>query len=329
MKVEINKPFIYHCGGEELAKVLLHYGFIHDTISDEYKIVCPFHNDVNPSMIVDLTHGTFFCFGCNEFGDAYKFIELLHPELNSLQCVLKLFKILKSNKLERLDFSNRVKKVKKNEDLYNVACDYYFGLSQIDWERDNSEEVLNAKHYMVKRGFTKKVLNECGAKITYNKQYEIIFPMYDEKDFKGWVCRTTLSDVEKKRKYLYNEGFLRGNTLVGHYVGYDYVFVVEGYMDMLKFIQYGVHNVVAILGWKMSKEQELKLKNAKVEHVVSSLDNDECGVKGTKYLRNIFKVVTRFVYPYDKKDVGEMDKQTFKLSYKKTLKKIAQDRRKP
>ena len=155
-----------------------------------------------------------------------------------------------------------------------------------------------------------------------------LLSMFDNKLFKGWVCRTTLPDVEKRRKYLYNEGFSRATTLVGDYEGYDYVFVVEGYMDRLKFIQYGVKNVVAILGWKMSYEQEKKLKAFGINHIISALDNDECGKKGTSYLKSIFKKVTRFCYLKGVKDPGEMNNKNFDVMYKKTMKKYAQDRRK-
>ena len=181
---------------------------------------------------------------------------------------------------------------------------------------------------MKQRGFYPSTLNECQAKITYNNQYQIIFPMFDNKLFKGWVCRTTLPDVEKRRKYLYNEGFSRATTLVGDYEGCDFVFVVEGYMDRLKFIQFGVKNVVAILGWKMSYEQEKKLKVSGINHVISALDNDECGKKGTNYLKSIFKKVTRFCYLKGVKDPGEMNNKNFDVMYKKTMKKYAQDRRK-
>ena len=88
-KIVVGEPYVYKCGGEELAKVLTYYGYIPDTQSLDYKIVCPFHQDVNPSMIVNLETGTFFCFGCNCTGDAFKFVELCNPKLNSLKAFLK------------------------------------------------------------------------------------------------------------------------------------------------------------------------------------------------------------------------------------------------
>lgn len=328
-KIEVGKPFIYKCGGEELAKVLLYYGYIPDTQSSEYKIICPFHQDVNPSMIINIETGTFFCFGCNCTGDAYKFVELINPKLNSLKSLLKFFKILKSRKVKKIDFSNRYKKSKRpNKELYEISWDYYYGLSNIDWVKDISEEITFTRDYMLKRGFTYDTLNKCEAKVTYNNSYPIIFPMMDNKVFKGWVCRTTNPMIEKKRKYLYNTGFSRRNTLVGDYDNCDYVFVVEGYMDRLKFIQFGVTNVVAILGWKMTKEQENKLKNAGVKIIISALDNDECGKKGTEYLKHIFSNVIRFKYLKNIKDPGEMSQELFNIMYKKTMKELVQYKRK-
>lgn len=321
------KPYTLHVGGVELAKVLFYYGLIPDTSSVEYKIVCPFHNDLNPSMIVNLENGTFFCFGCNVSGDAIRFVELMNKNLNSLQSLLKFFEILKSTKVEKIDFSKRRKSKKENSELYNIAYDYYYGLSKVDWVTSNDPDVIQCKMYMKKRGFSAKTLNKCEAKITYNKQYPIIFPMIDNEKFKGWVCRTTNPEVEKKRKYLYNQGFMRRNTLVGKYDDSETVFIVEGYMDRLKFVQFGVTNVVAILGWKMSKEQEDKIKSLGIKHVISALDNDECGRKGTEYLKTIFDKVTRFCYNKNIKDPGEMSKDEFDIMYKKTMIKYHKDSR--
>lgn len=321
-KIIQGKPFTFKLSGEELAKVLYYYGYIPDTSSVEYKIVCPFHEDLNPSMIVNLENGTFFCFGCGTSGDAYTFVRLLNKELNDLQCLLKLFEILKSNKVCKLDFSKRRKKRKPQKELYDIAWDYYYGLSNVDWRKSKNEEVIKCRDYMLKRGFNVDTLNKCKAKVTYNDAYPIIFPMLDNNTFKGWVCRTTTKEIEQKRKYLYNTGFSRATTLVGQYENEKTVFIVEGYMDRLKFIQYGITNVVAILGWKMSKEQEEELKQQGITHVISALDNDTCGKKGTEYLKTIFKV-TRFCYLKNIKDPGEISSQeVFDRMYNKTMKKF-------
>jgi len=324
-KPEVGKPYKFEVGGEELGKVLFYYGLISDVNEVEQKIVCPFHEDYNPSMIVNLHDGKFFCFGCNKSGNAYDFVESVEQKKGNtgLKVLKKFFEILKSDKVERLKVNTKMKTKKESEELYNMAYDYFYGLSKIDWKTSDLEEVNDSKAYMLKRGFTPNTLNKCGARVTFNKSYPIIFPMLDNGKFKGWVCRTNNPDIEKKRKYLYNGGFMRRTTLVGDYAGCKYVIIVEGYMDRLKFVQFGVEKgVCAILGWKMSQEQQKKLRDANVKYVISALDNDTCGRKGTEYLKTVFGEdrVVRWQYLKGIKDCGETNKGMFFKMYDKTIK---------
>jgi len=196
------------------------------------------------------------------------------------------------------------------------AYDYFYGLKTIDWGNEESP----IKEYMLNRGFTVQSLNKTKAKLTYNEAYPIIFPMLDLGEFKGWVCRTNLKSVEQKRKYLYNTGFSRRNTLVGDYNS-EVVILVEGYMDRLKLLQLGLHKVAAILGWKITEQQISKLKKQGVKHVISALDNDTCGEKGTQYLKKFFNVI-RFQYPEGVKDPGDLNKNNFAIALQRTKKEF-------
>lgn len=316
--------------GEELAKVLWYYSLIPSVDRAVQKIICPFHNDVNPSVIIDLQEGRWYCFGCGKSGDARKFVsEMEHKYngLNDLQSSLKFNKILKSKKVSDIKISRAVKKFKKTpkRELYVQAYDYYHCLSKVNWKTDSDvEDIESSKSYMKKRGYSSSTLNKVKAKVTYNKQYQIIFPLLDNGKFKGWVCRTTDKEVEKFRKYLYNKGFARITTLCGDYGSKDYVIVVEGFMDRLRFIESGIEpdNVVAILGWKMSDEQQKKLKDKGVKYLISALDNDSAGKKGTKFLKTTGFKVVRFQYLKGIKDPGEMNKIQLEKCYRRTMKKL-------
>lgn len=301
----------------ELYKILWYYDLLPESGN---KIICPFHKDENPSLLINLEEGNWYCFGCQKSGSALDFVKYMNPDLNDVSAYVEMLNILKSDEVKGCPKLNVLscKKSKRNKNLYDEAYDYYHGLSKIDWNNPEFSEALDVYLYMKNRGFDSNILNLSGAKITYNPVYPIIFPMLDNGIFKGWVCRTNNKDVEKKRKYLYNEGFSRSETLVGDYKEKDFVFVVEGYMDRLKFVQYGITNVVAILGWKMSKEQEQKLKSCGIKRVISALDNDESGRKGTRYLNTIFKT-TRFCYLKGIKDPGEMTRKDFKKMLNKTM----------
>lgn len=304
-------------GGKELAKVLIYYQLIPEVSSYHFSIRCPFHDDRNPSMSVDLETGKFFCFGCEAIGDAFDFVRRAEPELTELQACIHLSKILKSKEFANMSFKVSKKRQRNNKQLAIEAKDYYYGLSKTDWKNVDSEEEWILE-YMENRGFNAQTLNRCGAKINYNKVYPIIFPMLDNGKFKGWVCRTTNKRVEKNlAKYLYNDGFHKRTTVVGDYEGKKIIAVTEGYMDRLKMVQYGVNDVVALLGWHISDEQINKLKESGVELVISALDNDECGEKGTELLKKYFPVV-RFQYPNGVKDPGEMDRKTFLKCYNET-----------
>lgn len=308
--------------GEALAKVLWYYNLIPGVASSSQKIVCPFHNDINPSMIVNFEDGSWFCFGCNLSGDAISFVRNMEHKLkglNDLQAYKEYLRILKSDKCSDITVSLPKRPLKSiQSDLYLQAYDYYYGLRKVDWTGSEEPETVSAREYMLKRGFTPKTLNMCKAKVTYNQSYGLIFPMLDNGKFKGWVCRTMDKKIEQQRKYLYNEGFRRATTLVGDYGGKPYVIIVEGYMDRLKFIQYGETNVVAILGWKISEQQIQKLKDKGITKIISALDNDECGRKGTKFLERYFGV-TRWRYIKGVKDPGDMTKESFAKMHRKTL----------
>lgn len=313
----------------QLAKVLWYYNLVPEIHTLTQKIVCPFHGDVNPSLLVNLEEGSWFCFGCNEAGDARHFVELMESKYNranSLQACKTFNTIMKSSKCSgiHINVDNSCKTNRKaSKQLYDEAYDYYHGLKTYDWSTEEDvEEVLECRTYMFERGFKPDTLNKCKAKVTYNWSYGLIFPMLDNGKFKGWVCRTMRKQVEQRRKYLYNAGFSRATTLVGEYGKEEYVFVVEGYMDRLKFVQNGVTNVVAILGWKMSMQQKKKLDDAGVKYIISALDNDTCGRKGTKYLQTLFGKdnVVRFQYLKGIKDPGETEGQQFQKMYKRTMK---------
>ena len=269
-------------------------------------------------MIINLRQGTLYCFVCNKSGDAFSFVKMAFDKVDDLTCARRYFSILKSNKVKKINFI-RSKITKRKPDTAQAlieAEDFYFGLKTINWLTNNSPE----RKYMQERGFLSSSLNICKAKLTYSDNYPLVFPLFDMGIFKGWVCRTTSKRIEAKRKYLYNTGFSRTNTLVGEYNSKT-VALVEGYFDWLKMKQYGVNNVAAILGWKVTENQITKLKTCGVETIISALDNDVCGKKGTEYLKNFFNVVT-FKFPENVKDPGDLSRAQFRESKNETNREL-------
>ncbi len=301
---------------DELLKVLDYYHF---EVNGNEKIICPFHGDVNPSLKIDLESNFWYCFGCQQGGDAYTFhkkIQYMKGQKNELKVLQKYHKIINKKLVNK---SSELKTSVEKDRKYYRQClikakDYYYNLSKVNWKTTDCE----VREYMLYRGFNLTTLNKFGAKLTHKEEtYPIIFPIMDNGRFKGWVCRTTDFEINKKRKYLYNKGFRRKVTLAGEYKNTDTVILVEGYFDMLKAYQLGLKNVVAILGWKITDQQIKKLKAEGVVNIISALDNDTCGRKGTAYLKKFFNVI-KFPYPDNVKDMGDMDRNLLKAISNKT-----------
>lgn len=315
----------------QFIAALKHYNIYQE--DDQYKIICPFHGDKNPSLQINKQTGFFYCYGCGLSGGAFELVKNYEPSLSPIEIYKKLHSFVKEGKGDiggrdvytytNLPYTHSFvdSKVKYREGI-KLAKDFYFNLPETNWYK-LPEEAIPILRYMKHRGFTTSTLKKFGAKFTYNKNYPIVFPMYDNGIFRGYVMRTDDPTVEDQRKYMYNKEFRRRITLPGDYKN-STVILVEGFLDMLKAKQYGIKYVAAVLGWKLTSEQFEKLKRCGVKTIICALDNDECGRKGYKYLKRICSVnhisVKRIRYPKSMKDMGDLNKE----NSKQILKQIKQ-----
>lgn len=311
----------------QFIAALKHYNIYQE--DDQYKIICPFHGDKNPSLQINKQTGFFYCYGCGLSGGAFELVKNYEPSLSPIEIYKKLHSFVKEGKgdiggRDVYTYTNLLythsfvdSKVKYREGI-KLAKDFYFNLPETNWYK-LPEEAIPILRYMKHRGFTTSTLKKFGAKFTYNKNYPIVFPMYDNGIFRGYVMRTDDPTVEDQRKYMYNQEFRRRITLPGDYKN-STVILVEGVLDMLKAKQYGIKYVAAVLGWKLTSEQFEKLKRCGVKTIICALDNDECGRKGYKYLKRICSVnhisVKRIRYPKTMKDMGDLNKENSKLILK-------------
>lgn len=311
----------------QFIAALKHYNIYQE--DDQYKIICPFHGDKNPSLQINKQTCFFYCYGCGLSGGAFELVKNYEPSLSPIEIYKKLHSFVKEGKGDiggrdvytytNLPYTHSFvdSKVKYKEGI-KLAKDFYFNLPETNWYK-LPEEAIPILRYMKHRGFTTSTLKKFGAKFTYNKNYPIVFPMYDNGIFRGYVMRTDDPTVEDQRKYMYNKEFRRRITLPGDYKN-STVILVEGFLDMLKAKQYGIKYVAAVLGWKLTSEQFEKLKRCGVKTIICALDNDECGRKGYKYLKRICSVnhisVKRIRYPKTMKDMGDLNEENSKLILK-------------
>lgn len=299
--------------------VLKYYGIFED--QELYKIVCPFHGDLNPSMQINLNKSFFYCYGCGIHGSTFELVKAFEPTLNTFEVYRKVAEIVKGNtgpKNIAASAEPSFKSKASYREGIGLARDFYYNLPKTNWFKVD-EDAFGIKMYMNKRGFKTSTLNKAQAKATYNKLYPIVFPMFDNGIFRGYVMRTDDPQVEGERKYMYCKSFRRKITLAGQYKT-DTVILVEGFLDKLAGNQLGFENIAAILGWKISSEQFEKIKRKKIKKIICGLDNDESGIRGYKYLKRMCKEykisVVRIRYPKNVKDFGDL------LNNKNAAKKI-------
>lgn len=308
--------------GEDLLKVLIYYQQDFELDKSEFNIICPFHDDINPSMKISLSEGSYFCFGCACYGNALDFVKQAQPELNELHCAIVLEKIIRSKKVGNIKVRYKKKKRKNNKQSMNESYDYYYGLKTVDWYNVKTEEEKEVLQYMKSRGFDERALTIGKCKASYNKAYRAIFPILDNGEFKGYNCRTTNKLVEKQRKYLLSDGFYKRDTLCGTYKENSIVWICEGHLDWLNLKAKGhIKNIVALFGWHLSDMQLKKLQDKNIKTVVSALDNDASGEKGTKLLEKYFDVI-RVDFPEGVKDVGEMSQAQIDRMKRKVMNEI-------
>jgi DNA primase len=289
-----------------MVRILDYYGLLENTsLQASVKILCPFHEDLKPSLLVNFEKNNWYCFGCGKTGFATDFVRQV-DSLNSIEALHKVHKIMNSKNKSKIQITIQEKRPPK--ELRIEAKEYFYSLPKPSWKNIS-------KHYMISRGFTNKTLIDHDVRINQNTTYPVILPILDMGKFKGWVCR---SDKDIDRKYLYNTGFSRQSTLLGEY-DKPWVFIAEGYMDWLKARQFGILNSAAILGWKITPKQIEKLSNY-TDKVICGLDNTDSGTKGYLELKKHFKV-RKFNYPETIKDIGEMDKFAFQKAWQDTIQK--------
>lgn len=303
--------------------LLKYYGIFEPL--DKYKIVCPFHEDQNASLQINVSDAFFFCYaGCGAQGSSlelYKnYYRIQNPgkqPISDLKASIAISKIVgykfRQTDKEALRTSLKAKESYRQE--INQAREYYYNLPSPCWYRPSNvseitDESLECRQYMNGRGFSNSILTKFQAKPSMNKYYPIVFPLLENGIFRGYVMRTFDKEIEEKRKYLYNKGFRRQNALPGSFKNTDAVICVEGYFDLIKANQIGCKNVVCFLGWKASERQLQKLKRAKIKTIICALDSDEAGRKGYHYLQRISKQygfkIKRLRYPKGIKDFGDI-----------------------
>lgn len=281
-----------------------------------YKGCCPFHQEKTPSFHVYPERGIFVCFGCNEKGDVFAFVQ-------------KAKNIRFGEALRELAHRYGVPIVETTEDraeydrrslimmLYQQANEYFRKLLH------DPEQGLIARDYLTKRGITDDIIerfqigyapNTWDGLLTYltqankvtpdtlaeaglvrhkaetNRYYDLfrhrlMIPIHDEQGRVIAFGGRTLGDDQVK--YINSPEspiYIKGEHLYAFYQAKesikqsDSVIVVEGYFDAITAHQYGYTQTIATCGTALTERQaKLMVRYTDSKRVYLCFDADAAG----------------------------------------------------
>lgn len=272
-----------------------------------YKACCPFHNEKTPSFSVNRERQIFHCFGCGKSGNAIDFLieknNLTFPEaIEDLATFVGLeipYEV--DNQIintQKTDYSSLYLLMEKMVVLYQQcllatqkAVNYLHqrGIDAACLQRFSIGYAPNEWHFLEKNHCDTQQLITLG--MLSNKEHKfydrfrdrIMFPIRDKRGrviaFGGRVLDNS------QPKYLNSPEtvlFSKGKTVYGLYelLKIDskpkYIVVVEGYMDVVMLSQYGIYNVVAVLGTALSKAH-CDLLFRFTSEIIFCFDGDKAG----------------------------------------------------
>jgi len=278
---------------------------------DNYRALCPFHNEKKPSFNVSRSKQIFYCFGCKKGGDIFNFL-VLHEGLTFWESVRTL---ADRAGVELPSGDGQVSAAKavreKIAELNNFAAGHF---------RSNLAKSSRGRQYLTNRKVPKELWEQFGlgyASDTWSGLYEaargagfsdqilvqaglvkervtggyydlfrdrVMFPIAEVSGkVVGFGGRAMSDDDVKYINSPESPLYHKGGSLYGIYQAKEAfrrtqtAYVVEGYFDLIMVVGAGVRNAVASLGTALTEEQTRLLKRY-VSRVVLLYDTDEAGI---------------------------------------------------
>ncbi len=280
----------------------------------DYRGICPFHGDKDPSLYVSPQKNIFHCFGCAAGGSVFNFIMRIE-NLSFVESV----KLLAQRYSVRLDLEivNQAKEDSREKLLKILELGHSYFVRSLN-------KVPEAGNYLLERGISSEWISQLGLGFAPD-QWD---GLCDRLSSLGAPVREALSAglIRKKTtggyydyfrgrimipirglngeliafggrilgegepKYLNSpesEVFKKKNILFGLDAAKDsikksgFVILVEGYFDQISLRIRGIENVVAPLGTSLTSEHAKLLKRFS-ERVITIFDGDEAGIRAVK-----------------------------------------------
>ena len=277
-----------------------------------YKCICPFHDDTNPSLTVSPEKQFFKCFVCGTSGTAISFVQK-YEHISYGEAMRKVCDIIDYHPAAMEKVGRPVKVDERRQDilkcLYDLNLYYQFALNTPEgkegldyFESRKLDNSLRNKYklgyapkdgkatieFLKKKGHSIKTIEDTGVcKMIANDNYRdmnegrVTFPICDiDGNVIGFSARRLQND--DTAKYMNTPEtyvFHKTNNLYNIHIAKDaaklkgYIYVCEGFMDVYALGKIGIDAAVAIMGTALTSEHIKILRSLNVE-IRLCLDGD-------------------------------------------------------
>lgn len=257
--------------------------------TDDYKALCPFHDEKTPSFGIRGSKQLYHCFGCKEGGDVISFVQ----KMDNIEYIDALVKLAEHERIDITAFKGEL----TAEEKKNLV--FYKENEEVAVECVNEMDSPQAKAWLKHRRFDPNVLK--GFKIGYSHKA----PRDDETLELNWQTkwsnvitvplmdaygritgfRNRLLDPEAQVKVIgpKKENPLPQPLFYGLYQARKYIrsagylILVEGEADVWQMACHGYRNVAATMGTKLNADMMAALESLSINQVILLADNDKAG----------------------------------------------------
>ena len=278
-----------------------------------YIALCPFHDDKHPSMSVSPDKQIFMCFVCHTGGNVFTFLQE-YLKISYIEAVKKVAEMGRIDLSEyHLDVEKRPVKQenvafyqmhKEAQKIYSYYLNTKLGLEAKAYlnKRHFTDELI--KEFQIGYAPIDSILYQAFTKLQFQEidmvksglivesqhhfdrfQDRIMFPLYNQQGevvgFSGRIYKPTQHDS----KYINSpesDIFIKGETLYHYHQCREavkkagFVYLLEGFMDVIAMYKAGIENTVAIMGTALTKGHIQALKRL-TSTIYLCLDGDNAG----------------------------------------------------
>lgn len=282
----------------------------------DYKAICPFHDDHDPSLSISTDKQIFKCFVCGTGGNVFTFVQKIE-NISFLEAVCKVAELI--HYPLHMDTSQFQPKVDEYQPLYDCVQSYIRFLTY-ELQSENGESVKRylsqrkinediikrfeigyapessrSVKYLKAKGFNEQILTDTGLIRTHDLDTYAVFdnrlmiPIHDENGNPVGFTARRLNEDKDVAKYINTSEtkiYHKGHLIFNYHRAKEFAkknkrcILVEGAMDVIAFEKADIHESIACLGTACTKEQITLLKRLNVPLVVC-YDGDRAGKAAT------------------------------------------------